>query len=277
MSRPRYNIHAVTLTLLVVLSLSALAQSKEMSGRPDEEDGVVSILIPDSGFTAKAGLRSFTYEESSVDVEISGPMLAIGLGYQHYTADYFLGLETEWSGGRLEYNGSTWEGQSITRDSDDWIFEARGLAGINIITTPVAVYVFVGLGHRYWNNQIEGAGAYEREVQYLYSPLGVKVFGRLAENWRWGVEAECDLLLGGRVKSHLSDASDTLPDVTNEQDLGYGLRLSIPFTWRFHEGKELMFGPHIGYWDIDKSDVSQGFYEPANTTVVFGIQATLTF
>ena len=136
--------------------------------------------------------------------------------------------EMELSFGSLDYDGQYQDGTPITRETDDYLYAMRGVLGKDFLVNDYAVTPFIGLGYRYWNDTIRGAGGYEREISQWYAPLGVEV-ARVAGDWRVAVRGEYDLFLGGTVKSHLDQAVAGLNTVTNNQDFGkgYGLRASL--------------------------------------------------
>ena len=91
---------------------------------------------------------------------------------------------------------------------------------------------------------------------------------------------EFDYLIRGEQTSELSDVSSDYPDIENRQDSGYGIKFSS-----MYRVNDFAIGPYIDYWNIDKSDTevfsdSTGTYygyEPKNTTVEFGIKASMRF
>ena len=105
----------------------------------------------------------------------------------------------------------------------------------------------LGAGH----DDVEGPFAYEREVEYLYTPIGIKTICSLSDNWTWGISAEYDLFLGGEVKSHLSDLFGGLNDPEVDQDFGdgYGLRVSLYFDLALANNSALSIEPYFIYWD----------------------------
>ena len=219
-------------------------------------------------------------KDSGLKMKYTSSAMDLASGYGHVKVLQWWkdsGLEMKYSGGDLlEYDGSTWGGTPVTADSEDYIFETRALVGTNLIPRPTPLYLYGGVGYRYWNNQIEGAGGYKREIEYLYCPLGLRFFGPVSKNWHWRVEAEYDLFLRGTVKSRLSDVHPSYPNIENTQDSGYGARGSAALARQFKRG-EISFGPFVQYWDIDDSDIDMGCYEPANTTTVFGFQVAFRF
>ena len=84
------------------------------------------------------------------------------------------------------------------------------------------------------------------------------------------------------MKSHLSEAVAGYNDPENDQDSGYGLRLS--FSFRNRDG--LYIQPYASYWEIDRSDLATltqfgipvGYaYEPENDTTTYGIRVGWKF
>lgn len=239
-------------------------------------------LAPVHDFSLAAVVSYFDYEEDSIDVSIEGPMYGIAARYDFHSATsrWMLGLQGELDFGSLDYDGATQSGIPVSADSDDTLFEARALAGLDFEPGPDWLLTpFLGLGFRYWYNDVSGVGSYTREVSYLYLPLGLEVVHNLGSGWRLRMAAEGDVLLAGQVDSELSDVDPGLNDTTNSTDFGdgWGARVSLEARTR-----NFSVEPYFRYWDIDESDTDAltyygyptGFlvFEPANTTTVFGIQ-----
>lgn len=277
------------ISLLIIISMLV---SASLAIAETNSESVVDTF----NFKASADLRNLNYEESNIDIELDGFMYGISGEFIYHgisNMDNYImaGIETEVLVGSLDYNGETWGGTPIEEDSDDFIIETRGLIGYDYLTdNENLITPFTGIGYRYWNNDIDGTGGYEREVQYWYAPIGITSMGSLAKNWTGGITAEYDLFLGGTVKSHLSDVDSSLndPEVDQEALDGYGLRFSVHFTRQFEErGHSLSFEPYIRYWDIDESDEETltvngsptGYYvlEPENETRSYGIRLSLSF
>ncbi len=153
----------------------------------------------------------------------------------------------------------------------------------NHLITP-----FLGFGYRYLNNDSNNFGGYEREVKYLYIPIGVKTISPFLANWTWGIHVEYDLFLDGKVKSHLSDVYPALNDLENNQDFGdgYGIRVSLRFKKKLTHKLSLSVEPFVRYWDIEDSDISTitingrpfaDGYEPANNTTSYGLRGSFIF
>jgi len=78
-------------------------------------------------------------------------------------------------GGELNYDGSTWAGVPLETDTDNSIFQVRGLIGYDIKKETYAITLFTGFGFRYWRDRIEGEGGYKRIIRYWCSPLGIRL------------------------------------------------------------------------------------------------------
>ena len=241
--------------------------------------------------TFKAGVDSlyFKYEEPGCMQEDGTLFGFFGNYIYHGTSHLMLDVNVRLLFGELDYDGQTQEGTPTTADTDDSIFESRGLIGIDFYFSNNFVFTpFAGIGYRHWNDDIGGSGGYEREIRYLYSPLGARFHQEIDMNWSWSLNAEYDLFLGGNVKSHLSDVHPAFDDVENDQDFGdgYGVGFSIMINRKISERFGLSFEPYIKYWDIDQSNVSfwtvqdipiASGIEPANETTAIGLRVYFTF
>ena len=220
-------------------------------------------------------------------MEISGYMPGVW-GTITFRDPLYFQLSGRYSWGELEYDGSLSDGTPLTADSEDYIYELRGLIGPALPTEegePV-VSVYTGLGLRYWNNMLQAPSGYEREIQQLYLPLGIDARGPLGETSRWHGMLELDLLLHGSVESHLSDVDSTYEDASNRQQFGTGVgfRGSIAFEFSLGGNAHFAIGPFFRVWHVEESDpdtvdlggpVEVG--EPTNQTFVGGLQASLVW
>ena len=81
----------------------------------------------------------------------------------------------------------------------------------------------------------------------------------------------------GVQRSYLSDTGLGYPDVSNQQNSGYGVRASLAY-----ERGGWSIGPFINYWRIQASRASfissTGYvYEPTNRTEEYGAQLKYRF
>ena len=247
------------------------------------------LMLPESNLKIGFDTRYIDYEEDNF-MEEDGWMYGI-FGSYTYHGNNQLMFETSlnYVFGEIDYDGQTQSGTPVTADTDDWIFEWRGLIGKDYrFKDSSVITAFMGVGYRYWNDDIDVSGAYEREIQYWYLPIGVKVVSTLVGNWTWGMSVEYDLFLGGEAKSHYSDIHPAYNDPENDQDFGdgYGVALSLQFSRKLSDNYGVSIDPYIRYWDIDESDTSMltaygipiGYIiEPENETTIYGMRLNITF
>jgi len=146
-------------------------------------------------------------------------------------------------------------------------------------------------GYRYLNDDSSGkttstnAAGYERESNYIYSPIGLEATYKMQNDWSIGASAEYDIFWWGRQNSHLSDANRGFADVENDQNEGYGVRGSLKLQKK-GEKFDLILEPFIRYWNVAKSNDSNvtyagvivGYgYEPKNNTTEYGIKIGVKF
>ncbi len=243
-------------------------------------DGDHDDLLYPSGLQVGLELGHLDYDEPDV-MELKGTMLGINGSLTHVAGNRSVwSVEGRAAFGDIEYDGETWGGTPITRDSADYILEIRGLFGWHLPNPGgYRLTPFAGLGYRYWNNQIEGPGSYEREIHYLYSPLGLEYARRFDSKWAMSVSGEYDLFWSGGVESHLSDAGAGLPDVTNDQNSGSGFRTSWQLR-RVLAKSVVSFGLVLRYWDIADSERAfipgVGYViEPANHTLEIAVPVSV--
>lgn len=265
-----------------------------------KEDGVMKItktptLLPEHSF--EIGLETMYYKykedyEEGDDMEEDGFMYGLigNYTYHHLDSKLMMNASLEYFfADDLDYDGQTWGGDPVKSDTDAWMVECRGLIGYDFIFNGKHLITpFVGIAYRYWNDDIGGIGGYEREIEYWYSPIGIKTVSHLSNKWKWGISAECDLFWSGKVKSHLSDVDPGYNDPEVNQDFGdgYGLRFSARLERELTKNCALSIEPYIRYWDIDKSNTETLTYngapigyvwEPENKTTSYGLCLSFVF
>jgi hypothetical protein len=256
--------------LLLALAVPALAEEQ-------------LELFPRNTWELAYQLQHVEYEESGL-MEETGWMQGVAGSYETRLADSaLLWLEAEALTGGLEYDGHYSDGSPTTTDTDDFLFEARALAGWHFrADQQVGLAPYAGLGWRYWNDMIRGAGGYEREIAYWYLPVGLEAVALSGDrHWRVGGRAEYDLFLHGTATSHLGDAVAGWDTVENNQNSGWGMRASVFAERAVGKDWSFMVEPFFRYWDIAKSEdaslTSGGriigkAWEPANTTTTWGLR-----
>ncbi len=230
-----------------------------------------------------AEVYNFKYEESVMDEE----GVFYGFNFDFVTRPWAEDLQTDSSSdggamfgfdgrvafGQVDYDGQLDDGTPLAIDNaDDHVLEVRGFVGMDRLAAHAMHNVYVGIGYRYLKDDLSVHPAgYERRSNYLYLPIGYRLDFGLDAGWSWGAGIEYDVFLWGEQKSYLSQADPTLPDVQNDQDEGFGYRASVKLQHKSSNGV-LILEPFFRFWDIEDSEVSVGFVEPANETTEYGIQ-----
>lgn len=232
-----------------------------------------------------ADVSHITYKEPSV-MEEKGMMYGI-VGSYTYRSKFMLKADGSFSYGQVDYKNS-----GTLDNIDDYILEFRGVCGYDFPILKASILTpYVGIGYRYLNDDMSGmttstgALGYERESNYLYSPIGVTIFTPLRNGWSFGATVEYDIFWRGKQISHLSDAVPGLNDPENRQKKGYGARGSIKLQKK-DEKIDFAIEPYIRYWNIKKSEDADltyygtyiGYaYEPKNNSTEIGIMLAMMF
>jgi len=246
------------------------------------------LYLPIHSFDIGAEVFWHNYEEREISVKESGMMYGASLAYT-YHKNIMARLSVLLAAGEVDYQNS-----GRLDDIPDRMLEVRGLVGYDIYVTPNSIITpYIGLGYRYLNDDssgmtsVIGARGYERESNYIYSPIGVELTGLIEGGWTIGLSAEVDFLWYGKQKTHISDWDPTYADFENDQDVGYGLRGSLKIQKRF-DHCSLLVEPFVRYWNIKESDLEPQirngavvpgvwWVEPKNITSEFGCKLGVQF
>jgi len=251
--------------LLLLASSAALAQGADpLATRPGLEIG--------------AQLAQYRYEEPSIPVTIDG-IRAGFVGAYTFTSENRMFFRID---GRASYGSLSYQGSGSADGVPDFIFEVRGVAGMDFNPGGIGVSPYAGLGYRYLFDDLTGysstgAAGYRRYSNYFYAPIGVTLRFDANSGWVFAPTLEYDLFIQGKQKSMLSDANAGLNDVTNTQKSGYGYRAYLMF-----EKNHLTIGPYLHYWNIadsDKQPIAPGAVglEPHNWTREIGFELRYRF
>ena len=225
-------------------------------------------------------ISHITYKEPDVMRE-KGMMYGIDGSYA-YHQNLMLKAEARFAYGQVDYKNS-----GTIDNIDDYAWELRGLGGYDFpILKAATVTPYLGIGCRYLNDDTSGkisstgAYGYERESNYVYSPIGLEVIIPLKNGWSVGTMLEYNYFWKGIQKSHLSNVPGYY-DIENNQDEGYGFRGYIKVR---NKGEKLDFviEPFIRYWNIKDSKTTTDptgttWIEPKNNSTEFGIKFALKF
>ncbi len=240
-----------------------------------------------SGAEIGYSIASFHYREPGAMRE-TGILHGVSAAYTDHAMNVvMLRMEGEFLMGSLDYDGRSQDGTPATGGTDDLLFDIRGLAGYDLAFDAWALTPYLGLGYRYWYDDIKTSGGYERDVSQLYLPLGLETASALGP-WRWGLRGEYDLLLAGWITSRLSQAVPGGNDPENEQDFasGWGTRASVYAQYSLTDRYALALEPYYRYWrvsDSDETDLTVNgakvgtAVEPENTTTIWGLKALFQF
>ena len=248
-------------------------------------ENVIAQPLKRHTFEIGPQLSYIIYKEPDVMKE-KGMMYGL-IGSYAYHNKIMLKVEANGSWGKLDYTNS-----GKISDITDYMLEGRGLVGYDFLIAQVhSVTPYVGVGYRYLNDDSSGristtgARGYERESNYLYSPIGLEVNVQLGDKFYVKELIEFDYFWRGWQKSSLSDAIPGLNDPTNTQKKGYGARAYIGFlivTNRI----DFEVGPFVRYWNIKKSEeetitfhgtpIGIG-WEPKNNSTEIGLIITGRF
>jgi hypothetical protein len=229
-----------------------------------------------------------TYKEPSLMKE-EGWMYGV-VGSYTYHNRLMLKLEGRANWGEVDYSSPI---SGKIDNIDDYMLEGRGLVGYDFLIAQVhSITPYGGVGYRYLNDDGSGkisttrARFYERESNYLYSPLGMEVNVQLQDRFYVRELMEFDYFWRGWQKTHLSDLMPGLNDPTNTQKSGYGLRGSIGLLI-VTDKIDFEVGPFIIYWNVKKSDkeaitlygtpTDVFLVEPKNKATEIGFKITARF
>ncbi|NOT84490.1 MAG: hypothetical protein HOP02_06835 [Methylococcaceae bacterium] len=232
----------------------------------------------------------YDYRESGLMENVGGLYGGFGEYKLHigemssFLPDTFM-LESNIKGGSADYSSN---GTGSLDGVGHFLGEGRVLMGKQFqASNSIKLIPFLGFGYRYLNTEntgkltTTGHRGYERESNYLYIPIGLKMNTEFNQDWGLDVAAEYDVFVDGEQKSHFNAVRSDYPDAVNQQSKGYGVRASIDLTKKT-DSVGFLVGTYIRWWDIGKSNVEQngifrGGYEPKNQTLEAGIRAGITF
>ena len=237
-------------------------------------------------FEVGTEISYIAYEEPNVMKE-TGAMYGIVGSYAYH--DMFMAkAEAKWSCGLVDYDGQLTNGSPLqVKGIFDNMVELRGLVGYDVfILESTALTPYIGFGYRYLNDDMScSAYGYERESNYLYSPVGLELISKFENGWSIGGMVEYDIFWYGLQKSHAEDLMEGLSTINNEQNSGWGTRGSIKIQKDF-EQIALVIEPFVRYWNIGKSGDSAitysgsyiGYaYEPKNNSLEIGSKISILF
>ncbi len=241
--------------------------------------------LSNHSFEAGTEISHITYREPGV-MKNKGTMKGIFASYSRYK-------NLTWKAeGRYSFGEVDYENSGTIEDIDDYIIEIRGLVknpdcGLPLLKKHATKIIpYGGIGYRYLNdnssNMISSTGAwgYERESNYIYTPIGIESITDLDNNWFLAMTLEYDYLWWGKQKSHLGDVPGYY-DIENRQTKGRGGRGSIELQKRA-KLIDVVLGCFIRYWNIEESETTTdpsgaSWVEPKNNSTEYGVKFAFRF
>lgn len=255
------------MSFLCFTSGASLAQNKELATQTGNEFGVI---LSNYRYT-EPGVMNL--KATKIGFEYSGTY-AIDPEWPNQNKGWFLRTELRYLTGKADYESAS---SGSLNDAPDWYYEARILGGKDFHLDGYVLAPYLGFGYRHLYNDIRGttttgAKGYRRESNYFTAPIGITHKLNLSNQKQLQTTMEYSYLIRGNQYTQLSDASSLLPNISNTQRSGYGLRLST--SLRFDNWA---IGPSLIYWRINQSEVSNGYVEPTNNTTELGLKASYLF
>jgi hypothetical protein len=243
-----------------------------------------------SGNEIGVTISNYNYRESNDSVNLSG--ILYGLEYERTQAfdDFFVMGNFVYKKGSFSYISQS---SGSLSNLNNYYYEARGLIGKDFSWNSGNLSPYSGLGYRYLyddnrGTSTTGALGYQREISYIYIPVGT-IFRSFFNEAILETRVEYDYLIKGKVNTHLSDlvgfnSITASSDVVNNQTSGWGVRISTAY-----QEKNWALTPYLNYWFIQNSDIantskiqgglgsSAGVFEPTNRTVELGLKGSYKF
>ncbi len=242
-----------------------------------------NILETQTGKDIGLSLSSYRYQEPGY-MTLTGGKIGLDLHVARVSVNglIFRG-EMRFAGGAVDYDSNA---SGSASGEPDWYLETRALLGKDWAVRDTVLSPYAGLGYRYLFNDGRGItntgyAGYRRQSNYLYLPIGIIHRMTLNDQARLESTLEYDQLIVGKQYSSLSDTGGGYSDISNNQNSGYGLKLSF-----MYQKDRWAFGPFFNYWNISQSDtailIQYGVpvaigVEPHNNTVEFGLKASQQF
>jgi len=202
---------------------------------------------------------------------------AFGSVWPNTDQGWFFRGEARYATGNADYSSPI---SGTLDNTKDWYYELRGLLGRDFNMGSYVLSPYAGLGYRYLHNDLRGFSSFGDPGYLRKNTLQIAVLGithkiKMAGGNQLHTSVEYMHLIKGKqtVSEHTNRAN---PDLSLDQNKGYGLRLSS--SWR---SGPWSVGPTFTYWNIDRSEtVTAGggsWFEPKNTTLEVGLKGAYHF
>jgi len=270
-----------------VLLTAALALFMMPASASAAEESFFSTLE----FEAYAATAYFTWEEYDNGerlLEETGPLFGAGgklrVPVRGRLAADFRG---EVFGGRVDYDGQTWDGDPVTTDTDYVGVKLEADLGWDLIASEKTVFApFAGLGARIWERELRNTLYWDESEQETQVAVG---YNEYWQNYYARLGFDASHAFSDRVSAFAAAALKLPIDTENEVDLTDSLTLELEPGNRYAAYAEL--GASIGRLRVSlfyeglrfsESDPEYGyndlwFIQPESEADIFGINAGWRF
>jgi hypothetical protein len=236
-------------------------------------DGITEALRPVPQWEMAPEISVFQYEEPGL-MKDKGILYGVAGAYTRDHGDGLFRVEGEFALGTVNYEGSLLDGTPYRmEDSHDYLMNVRLFWGRHWALQGWDTQLYAGLGYRgLKDDSTQDPAGYDRQSAYFYLPVSLKAYHDLTDHWQIGVGGEVDLLLLGLQFSQLPNDGV----LTNMQWPGIGARTSLELRYRT-PSVDLALAPFAQYWWVDDSTATDGWYEPRNQTLQYGLSLIWRF
>ena len=278
-----HRLFGIVVAFLIVM----LALAMTPANASEAEEGFFSRLE----FEPYAAVSYFIWEEYDNGeklLEETGPLYAAGGKLRiPITGALAADFRGEIFGGRVDYDGQTWDGDPITTDTDYVGVKLEADLGWDLIVSEKTVFApFAGLGARIWERELQNTLFWDEAEQQTQIAVGYKEYW---QNYYARLGVDASHAFSDRV-SVFGTAALKIPMYTeNEVELTRSLDLELEPGNRYAAYAEL--GLSIGRIRVSafyeglrfsESDPEYGyndlwFIQPKSEADIYGIQAGWVF
>jgi len=245
------------LFIFSLLSVSVFADSIKLSAN------FLSMLYTETGDN-----NNFLDSEKNNNFDITG----IGFEYDFKFANGFVGgnedflkLFVDYTKGSTDYKGflfSTQTGQIIspyTSKTDNTIIDIKLRVDETKKMEDYDISFFSSLGYRNWERDMQSAYGYKEIYQWFYGEVGMG-FLIHDQNWHIGLEGAYRYAFAPKMEANM--------EKKRTFDLGQtsGYYAKIPLIYDINERYKIECSYQYDYYNIEKSNVVDGYYEPQSET-----------
>lgn len=238
--------------------------------------GASSIYASDYSISVSADTTKFDYAEtdssgSLLDTEradfanVSGLTVTIEPRYEglYFSAAYTTG-NTDYVGSLL-YSGDPYGSYKSTTANEVSDYNFGYKATVRDPRGAWEMPVTAGVGYRRWLRKL----GYDELYDWGYYNIGVGLHYRMSPTMMIGADASYRKAFNAQMYENLNGYTYNLNNV-------YGYKITVPFELKLSQTLSTFIAYNYEFWNIDKSNTINGFYEPnsetKNETLSFGLK-----